>query len=46
MKGFTVRNLNNMRAFYIAFPNWNSLSTNLSWTHYILDDCHSCYKHV
>ena len=33
-KGFTVRNLNNMRAFYITFPNWNSLSTNLSWTHY------------
>jgi len=23
-----------MRAFYIAFPNWNALRTNLSWTHY------------
>jgi hypothetical protein len=33
-KGYTVRNLSNMRAFYIAFPNWNALSTNLSWTHY------------
>jgi len=33
-KGFTVRNLNSMRAFYITFPNWNSLSANLSWTHY------------
>ena len=33
-KGFTVRNLNNMRSFYIAFSNWNALSTNLSWTHY------------
>ena len=33
-KGFTVRNLNNMRAFYITFQNWNSLSANLSWTHY------------
>lgn len=35
-RGFTVRNLNNMRSFYIAFPNWNALSTNLSWTHYRL----------
>lgn len=33
-KGYTVRNLNNMRAFYIAFPNWNAVRTNLSWTHY------------
>ncbi len=35
-KGYTVRNLNNMRAFYVAFPNWNALRTNLSWTHYRL----------
>lgn len=35
-RGFIVRNLNNMRSFYIAFPNWNALSTNLSWTHYRL----------
>lgn len=33
-KGYTVRNLNNMQAFYIAFPNWNALRANLSWTHY------------
>lgn len=24
-KGFTVRNLRNMRAFYLAFPIWHSL---------------------
>lgn len=35
-KGFTVRNLSNMRAFYLAFPNWNELPTNLSWTHFRL----------
>ncbi|MBA1334309.1 MAG: hypothetical protein HPY66_2158 [Firmicutes bacterium] len=35
-KGYTLRNLNNMRAFYIAFPNWNALRANLSWTHYRL----------
>jgi len=33
-KGFDVRNLNNMRAFYAAFPIWNALRTELSWTHY------------
>ena len=33
-KGYTVRNLNSMRAFYLAFPNWNALRANLSWTHY------------
>lgn len=35
-KGFDERNLNNMRAFYKAFPNWNALRTELSWTHYRL----------
>jgi predicted nuclease of restriction endonuclease-like (RecB) superfamily len=35
-KGFDERNLNNMRAFYSAFPIWNALRTNLSWTHYRL----------
>lgn len=35
-KGFDARNLNNMRAFYISFPIWNALRTNLSWTHYRL----------
>ncbi|KAA5539657.1 PDDEXK nuclease domain-containing protein [Adhaeribacter rhizoryzae] len=35
-KGFDVRNLNNMRAFYLAFPIWNAVRTELSWTHYRL----------
>ena len=35
-KGFEERNLNNMRAFYQAFPIWNALRTELSWTHYRL----------
>jgi Uncharacterized conserved protein len=35
-KGFDDRNLNNMRAFYTAFPIWNALRTELSWTHYRL----------
>ncbi|MGO4772153.1 YhcG family protein [Flavobacterium sp. W22_SRS_FK3] len=35
-KGFDERNLNNMRAFYKAFPIWNALRTELSWTHYRL----------
>lgn len=33
-KGYDERNLNNMRAFYLAFPIWNALRTELSWTHY------------
>jgi len=33
-KGFDERNLNNMRAFYNAFPIWNAVRTELSWTHY------------
>jgi predicted nuclease of restriction endonuclease-like (RecB) superfamily len=35
-KGFDERNLNNMRAFYLAFPIWNAVRTELSWTHYRL----------
>ena len=35
-KGFDERNLNNMRAFYRSFPNWNAVRSNLSWTHYRL----------
>jgi predicted nuclease of restriction endonuclease-like (RecB) superfamily len=35
-KGFDERNLNNMRAFFRAFPIWNALRTELSWTHYRL----------
>lgn len=33
-KGFDVRNLRNMRAFYQSFPIRNALRTELSWTHY------------
>ncbi|MFC0309217.1 YhcG family protein [Gallibacterium trehalosifermentans] len=33
-KGFDVRNLRNMRAFYLTFPIRNALRTELSWTHY------------
>ncbi|WP_294265285.1 PDDEXK nuclease domain-containing protein [uncultured Chryseobacterium sp.] len=33
-KGFNERNLNNMRAFFVAFPIWNAVRTELSWTHY------------
>ena len=33
-KGFDERNLSNIRAFYIAFPIWNAVRTELSWTHY------------
>ncbi len=33
-KGFDIRNLRNMRAFYLAFPIRNALRTELSWTHY------------
>jgi predicted nuclease of restriction endonuclease-like (RecB) superfamily len=33
-KGFTARNLLNMRAFYLQYPIWHSVSTKLTWTHY------------
>ncbi len=33
-KGFDERNLNNIRAFYRAFPIWNAVRSELSWTHY------------
>ncbi|CAK0775366.1 DUF1016 domain-containing protein [Gammaproteobacteria bacterium] len=33
-KGFDERNLRHMRAFYMVFPNWNALRSELSWTHY------------
>lgn len=33
-KGFTERNLQMMRQFYLAFPNANALRSELSWTHY------------
>jgi predicted nuclease of restriction endonuclease-like (RecB) superfamily len=33
-RGFDARNLRHMRGFYLAFPNWNAVRTELSWTHY------------
>ncbi|HIF9456277.1 TPA: PDDEXK nuclease domain-containing protein [Photobacterium damselae] len=33
-KGFDTRNLRNMRQFYLVFPIWNAVRTELSWTHY------------
>ncbi len=33
-KGFDVRNLRNMRSFYLTFPIRNALRAELSWTHY------------
>ncbi len=33
-RGFDERNLRHMRAFYLAFPIWNAMRTELSWTHY------------
>lgn len=33
-KGFDERNLRRMRQFYFTFQKWNSVSTELSWTHY------------
>ena len=33
-KGFSVRNLQMMRQFYLIFPNANALRSELSWTHY------------
>ncbi len=32
--GYDERNLRYMRAFYIAFPIWNALRSELNWTHY------------
>ena len=33
-KGFDERNLRFMREVYRAFPNWNAVRSELSWTHY------------
>ncbi len=33
-KGYTVRNLRNMRQFYIAYQKRHTLCTELSWSHY------------
>ena len=33
-KGFTIRNLQMMRQFYLTFQKANALRSELSWTHY------------
>ena len=35
-KGFSIRNLRNMRRFYLMFQNRQTLSAELSWSHYQL----------
>ncbi len=35
-KGFDERNLRHMRAFFLCFPIWNAVRSELSWTHYRL----------
>ncbi|MEI6221522.1 MAG: DUF1016 N-terminal domain-containing protein [bacterium] len=37
-EGFSYRNVRLIRQFYLAFPNWQTLSANsppLSWSHYV-----------
>jgi len=35
-KGFSQRNIRNMRKFYTLFPKWQTVSAKLSWSHYSL----------
>jgi len=35
-KGFDERNLRFMRQFYLTFPIWNAVRSELTWTHYRL----------
>ncbi|MBQ9181671.1 MAG: DUF1016 family protein [Bacilli bacterium] len=34
-KGFSARNLRTMRKFYITYPIWKTVSSKLSWSHYL-----------
>lgn len=34
-KGFSRRNILDMRRFYVSYSNWQTLSANLSWSHYV-----------
>lgn len=34
-KGYSVSNLKYMGMFYKAYPNFNEISSNLSWSHYL-----------
>ena len=33
-KGFDERNLRKIRQFYLSFPIWNTVRTELNWSHY------------
>lgn len=33
-KGFSVQTLQQMKKFYVMFPNTNALRSQLAWTHY------------
>jgi predicted nuclease of restriction endonuclease-like (RecB) superfamily len=33
-KGFSRRNVSDMRRFYLAYPNWQTVSAKLGWSHY------------
>ena len=35
-KGYDERNLRYMRHFYLSFPIWNTVCSELSWSHYRL----------
>ena len=35
-KGYTERNLRNMRSFYIKFSKWHTVCAELTWSHYRL----------
>ena len=43
-KGFSAKNLRTMRKFHLTFPIWKTVSSKLSWSHYIeiikLDEQH------
>lgn len=34
-KGFSRRNVSDMRRFYLTYENWQTVSAKLSWSHYI-----------
>lgn len=34
-KGFSSRNLRTMRKFYLIYPIWQTVSSKLSWSHYL-----------
>ena len=34
-KGFSTRNLRTMRKFYLMYPIWQTVSSKLSWSHYL-----------